>query len=73
MTNPDARYEVKNGQLLVNGDPVPLRKGILFRALVRAGWRGDDGTLPPPLVESVLRLDRRISLLALSGHAVPAA
>jgi hypothetical protein len=73
MINPDARYELKDGTLLVNDEPIPLRKGAIYRALARAGWRGLDGTLPPALVESMLRLDRRVSLLALSRDSQPAA
>ena len=73
MINPEARYELKDGTLLVNSEPVPLRKGIVYRALARAGWNGLDGTLPSNLVESMLRLDRRVSLRALSQDSHPAA
>ena len=37
MMNLDANYEVKGGTLFVNGESVPLRKGIIYTALARAG------------------------------------
>jgi predicted DNA-binding transcriptional regulator len=40
------RFEVANGTLRRNGLPMLLRKGLVFRALVRSGWRGVDGPLP---------------------------
>ena len=40
------RFEVANGTLRRNGLPIGLPKGLVFRALLRAGWRGMDGTLP---------------------------
>jgi hypothetical protein len=73
MINPNASYEVKGGKLLVNSEPIPLRKGIVYVALARAGWDGHEGPLTPGLVESVLRLDRRVSLLALAAEINSAA
>ena len=64
--NADARYEVKNGKLYVNEEAIPLRKGIVYAALARAGWNGHEGPLPIQLVADMLRLDRRVSLMALS-------
>lgn len=61
-----AVYEVKNGALQVNGEIVPLRKGVLYTALVRAGWSGYEGIIPTPIAERMMQLDRRISLLLLS-------
>jgi len=66
MNNPDARYEVLDGKLYVNGEGVPLRKGIVYAALARAGWNGHEGRLPLKLVADMLRLDRRVSLMALA-------
>jgi hypothetical protein len=73
MTNPEARYEVKNGKLLVNDEPVPLRKGIVYAALARAGWNGHEGPLPLKLVADMLRLDRRVSMMAFASDSGSAA
>jgi hypothetical protein len=73
MMNEDARYEVKDGILYVNGDAVPLRKGIVYAALARAGWNGHEGELPIRLVADMLRMDRRVSLMALARETDPAA
>jgi hypothetical protein len=40
------RFEVANGALHRNGLALAFPKGLIFRALLRAGWRGTDGTLP---------------------------
>lgn len=40
------RFDMANGTLRRNGLPLPLPKGLVLRALLRAGWRGTDGTLP---------------------------
>ena len=68
MTNEDARYEVKNGKLFVNEEAVPLRKGIVYAALARAGWNGHEGPLPLKLVADMLRLDRRVSMMAFAAE-----
>lgn len=73
MTNEDARYEVQNGKLLVNGEAIPLRKGIVYAALARAGWNGHEGPLPVKLVADMLQLDRRVSLMALAAESESAA
>jgi hypothetical protein len=73
MINPNASYEVRDGKLLVNSEPIPLRKGIVYVALARAGWNGHDGPLTTDLVESMLRLDRRVSLMALAREVQSAA
>ena len=69
MSDHDARYEVIEGKLLVNGESVPLRKGIVYAALARAGWNGHEGPLPLKLVADMLRLDRRVSLMALARES----
>ena len=69
MTNPEARYEIVNGKLFVDGEPVPLRKGIVYAALARAGWNGHEGPLPLKLVADMLRLDRRVSLMAFNRES----
>jgi len=66
MMTTNAKYEVKNGKLLINDEAIPLRTGIVYVALARAGWRGYEGPLERELVDKVLQLDRRISLLALA-------
>jgi hypothetical protein len=40
------RFEVANGTLRRNGLPLFLPKGLVFRALMRSGWKGADGALP---------------------------
>jgi hypothetical protein len=66
MVNHEAAYEVREGKLIVNGEAVPLRKGIVYAALARAGWNGHEGPLPLKLVADMLRLDRRVSMMALA-------
>ena len=66
MTNPDARYELKDGKFLVNGEAIPLRKGIIYAALARAGWTGYEGPVSREFLEKLLRVDRRISIYALA-------
>ena len=39
------RFEVANGTLRRNDLPLLLPKGLVFRALLRSGWRGVDGAL----------------------------
>jgi hypothetical protein len=73
MINPNASYEVRDGKLFVNSEPVPLRKGIVYVALARAGWNGHEGPLASDVVESMLRLDRRLSLMALAREVQSAA
>ena len=73
MVNEDARYEVTDGKLYVNGEAIPLRKGIVYAALARAGWNGHEGPLPLKLVADMLQLDRRVSLMALAAQTGSAA
>jgi len=65
MMNPEASYEVKGGKLFVNREAVPLRKGIVYAALARAGWNGYEGPVSRELFAKVLDADRRISIYAL--------
>ena len=62
MITLDDRYEVKGGQVFVNREAIPLRRGILYAALARAGWDGTDGPVDRRFIEKLLRADRRISL-----------
>jgi hypothetical protein len=61
-----ANYEVKGGKLLLNGEGVPLRTGVVDAALARAGRKGYEGPVSGDLALKVLHLDRRVSLLALA-------
>lgn len=65
MMKTDVRYEVKEGKLLINGEILPLRKGIVYVALARAGWNGDEGPVSREFFEKVLDADRRLSIYAL--------
>ncbi len=73
MINQEATYEVRDGKLIVNGEAIPLRKGIVYVALARAGWNGHEGPLPLKLVTDMLRMDRRVSLMALAAEVQNAA
>ncbi len=63
---PDARYEVRSGKLLVNGEMVPLRKGILHAALAHSGGIGYEGPVSREFFEKLLKTDRRMSINALA-------
>jgi hypothetical protein len=39
-------FEVADGLLRRDGLPLLLPKGLVYRALLRAGWKGTNGTLP---------------------------
>jgi hypothetical protein len=58
-------YEVKEGRLAVNGRVLPLGRGAIFVALLRAGWKGVEGILPLELARKALSLDPRLAFLAL--------
>jgi len=73
MINEEARYELRDGKLFVNDEAIPLRKGIVYAALARAGWNGHEGPLPLKLVADMLRLDRRVSMMALAAETGSAA
>jgi hypothetical protein len=48
------RFEVANGTLRRNGLSMLLPKGLVFRALLRAGWKGTDGTLPEGVAQHLV-------------------
>ncbi len=58
-------YEVKEGRLAVNGRVVPLGRGLVLVALLRAGWKGIEGILPLELARKAVSLDPRLGFLAL--------
>ena len=66
MLNLNATYEVKSGTLYVNGESVPLRRGLIYAAMARAGWNGVEGPVSRELFEKVIEADRRISIVALA-------
>ena len=58
-------YEILRGGLHHAGRPVEIPKGLLYLALARAGWRGEDGPLSLDLVRRLRLADPRLSLLYL--------
>jgi hypothetical protein len=60
-------YEVKEGRLTVNGRVLPLGRGVILVALLRAGWKGIEGILPLELARKALSLDPRLAFLALQS------
>jgi hypothetical protein len=73
MPTKTANYEVKGKKLWVNGESIPLRMGVVYVALKRAGLRDYEGPLTRAVVDEVLQLDRRISLLALKAEIAASA
>lgn len=63
------RYEVIRGGLYRNGIPVPIRRGLLYVFLARAGWKGEDGVLSPEFVRRLRTVDPRLPHLYLRGDA----
>lgn len=55
-------YEVRDGLLTVGGRPVPLSKGLVLLALLRAGWKGAEGFLPPEVALRLPLADPRIGV-----------
>jgi hypothetical protein len=66
MKTPEARYEVRGGKLHVDGEAVPLRKGLLYAALARDGRNGYAGPVSRAFFDDLLRADRRMSIRALA-------
>lgn len=62
-----ATVELKEGRLIIDGTLIPLSKGSIFLALLKAGWRGAEGLLSAELVDRILVIDPRIG--ALVRHA----
>jgi hypothetical protein len=62
---PESGYEILQGVLLCDGQPLIVPKGLLYVALARAGWRGVDGPLSLDLVRRLRLADPRLSLLYL--------
>ena len=61
-------YEVHDGLLYFQGAPLPLPKGLILRALAKAGWKGAEGMLDPELGRRLLAADPRIAF-ALPSRA----
>ena len=66
MMNPETRYELKDGKLLINSESIPLRRGIIYAALARAGWTGYEGPVSREFIDKLINADRRISIYALA-------
>lgn len=64
MMNSNDPVEVKDGRILVDHHPLPLRKGLVTAALARAGWKGGDGPIGEELFRRLLAVDRRIGIYA---------
>ena len=65
VTWPPSGFEILRGGLYRNGCPLDVPKGLLYLALARAGWKGEDGPLSLELVRRLRLLDRRLSVLYL--------
>jgi len=48
------RFEVADGTLRRNGLPLLLPKGLVYRSLLRSGWRGVDGVLPEAVAQHLV-------------------
>ena len=59
------RYEIVNGGLRRDGHPILVPKGLLYLALARAGWKGEDGPLSADFVRRLRGLDPRLAHLYL--------
>lgn len=53
-------YEVRDGRLIVDGTLLPLGKGQILLALLKAGWKGVEGLLSADLAQRLLLADPRI-------------
>jgi hypothetical protein len=58
-------YEIIRGGLRQDGRIIDIPKGLLYLALARAGWRGEDGPLSLDMIRRLRLLDRRLSALYL--------
>jgi hypothetical protein len=59
------RYEIVSGVLRRDGRPIPVPKGMLYLALARAGWKGEDGLLSADFIRRLRSLDPRLAHLYL--------
>ena len=58
-------YEILRGGLHRDGQALDVPKGLLYLALARAGWKGEDGPLSLDMIRRLRLLDRRLSALYL--------
>jgi hypothetical protein len=58
-------YEIIRGGLHQDGRSLEVPRGLLYLALARAGWRGEDGPLSLEMIRRLRLLDRRLSALYL--------
>jgi hypothetical protein len=61
----ESGYEIFRGSLRHEGRPVLVPRGLLYVALARAGWRGEDGPLSVELVQRLRLADPRLPHLYL--------
>jgi hypothetical protein len=59
------RLEIIDGALWVNGRASDIPRGLLFVLLARAGWRGEEGPIPPEMALRLRSLDPRFRFLYL--------
>lgn len=59
------RFEIIDGGLQIDGRPSDIPKGLLFVLLARAGWRGEEGPIPPEMILRLRALDPRFRFLYL--------
>jgi hypothetical protein len=57
------------GRLEIDGRPSPIPKGHLFVLLARAGWKGQDGPIPPEMILRLRAIDPRFRFLYLPPEA----
>jgi hypothetical protein len=58
-------YEILRGGLHRDGRDLEVPKGLLYLALARAGWKGEDGPLSIAMIGRLRLMDRRLSVLYL--------
>ena len=62
------QYEVKEGRLYIDELPLPLGRGLVILALLKAGWNGVDGVLPLEVIARLPIVDPRVSLFTRPQH-----
>jgi hypothetical protein len=74
MMDANEVYEVlPDGRLSVNGRVLPLGRGFITVALLKAGWRGAEGVLPLDLARKAIAMDPRLRILSALPSIILAA
>ena len=60
-----AGYEIVHGELHRNGRSLEIPKGLLYLALARTGWKGEDGPVSAELIGRLRLVDPRLAVLYL--------